>query len=120
MGDAASTSPAFGVGCPFERCSRVCAVLELDRRGNRNPTGGITAFPCPPPAPLPVLRTRGAAFIGRGQRHAGSIQPSAIDLPLSVWPSGSDWSPHRRSVESRVSRRQLGGRGSHNPHFEVR
>src|ERR1039457_3482185 len=65
----------------------------------------VTPWLAPAELRLPVLRTRSAALIGRGQRHAGSVQPSAIDLPLSVWPSGSDRSPHWRSVESRVSRR---------------
>src|SRR5260370_8636632 len=51
MGDAASTSPTFGVGCPFERCPRVCAVLELDRRGNRNPTEGLLPFRARRPRP---------------------------------------------------------------------
>ena len=58
------------------------------------PPEGLLPFRARRPKPLPVLRTRGAALIGRGQKHAGSVQPSAIDLPLSVWPSGSDRSPH--------------------------
>src|SRR5258705_9235199 len=118
--EANTRAVTFGVDCPAERCSCVRVVLEFDRCGNRDSTGRLAAFPCQAREALPVLRTRGAAVIGTGQKNASSIQPPATDLPLSVWPSRSDWAPHKRSVESRVSGRELGGRGFDDPHLEIR
>jgi integrase len=77
MGDAASTSPTFGVGCPFERCSRVCAVLECDRRGNRNPTGGLAAILCRRPRPYlySELEVQRLLEEARGMPAQFSLQP---------------------------------------------